>query len=351
MIICFSGTPGSGKSYEAVKKILDNLKLGRVVYTNIDGFDDPECLEAIKTLVNFSDYELGTHLFFLQGHEVNHFWQDCKPGSLIVIDEVHKWFNNRDWQKAENREFGNWASTHRHHGYDVVLLTQDIGKIDSHVRSLVEWTYSFRKINFLGSKVQKKYICYSFMGDETSGRPLGKNFRTYIKEIFHCYRSYVAKDVKELGIMTHFNILKHPVFYVLPVLLCFLLYLVFYKSSLGSGDLFGMNAAEKQRAARFQSQSKSVVSDNRTVDMGNLSKTVVYKSGDAPVVKPEIKEQPQKPVIVGRVPKKTIEPVVATPPTVVASNVSQPAAFVPPGVSSLPERKLIGVVNGKNIYR
>ena len=36
MIVGFVGTPGSGKSYDAVKKILFNLKKGRHVYTNID---------------------------------------------------------------------------------------------------------------------------------------------------------------------------------------------------------------------------------------------------------------------------------------------------------------------------
>lgn len=37
MIIFFDGNSGSGKTYEAVKKIIDNLRRGRKVYTNIDG--------------------------------------------------------------------------------------------------------------------------------------------------------------------------------------------------------------------------------------------------------------------------------------------------------------------------
>ena len=58
MIIGFAGTPGSGKTYEAVKKITDNLQWGRVVYTNIDGMSDPECLEMIKSYCGLSDLAL-----------------------------------------------------------------------------------------------------------------------------------------------------------------------------------------------------------------------------------------------------------------------------------------------------
>ena len=63
MIIGFAGTPGSGKTYEAVKKILDNLQWGRVVYTNIDGIMEPACLEAIKSYCGPFDFALKKQLF------------------------------------------------------------------------------------------------------------------------------------------------------------------------------------------------------------------------------------------------------------------------------------------------
>ena len=271
MIICFSGTPGSGKSYEAVVKILDNLRLGRVVYTNIEGFDDPACKEMIKTVTGFGDYELATHLFFIPEHQVKEFWKHCKSNSLIVIDEVHNFFNARDWQKAENRALGNWASTHRHHGYDVVFLTQHIEKVDGQTRSLIEWTYFFRKVNFLGGFIKKKYICYSYMGDEHKGRALGKNVRTYNPKIFLCYKSLVTKDMKELNIMTHFNILKHPVFFLIPIVLITMIYMVFFKSSIGTGDLFGVNRAEKLRLEAIE-KSKTGKSDVKIVKYEDVMK-------------------------------------------------------------------------------
>jgi zona occludens toxin (predicted ATPase) len=276
MIICFEGTPGSGKSYEAVKKIVDNLKLGRTIYTNIEGFDDPAKRESIKSYCGLDDYELETRLIFLPYHLIHEFWNHTKSGSLIVLDEVHKYFSARDWQKKSNQEFANWASTHRHHGFDVVLITQNLEKVDAHVRGLVEWTYRYRKLNMFGSAVKMKYKRESFMGDDTTGQPLDRKIYTYDPRIFSCYKSFVSQDVKELGIMKHANILRHPIFLLIP--LAFIAALFFLsKSSLATGDLFG----SKKKAHSVQGQSKpSVV--NYSEGKPKSDKPVVVESAPSP---------------------------------------------------------------------
>jgi len=254
MIIGFTGTPGSGKTYEAVKKVLDNLRFGRVVYTNIDGIFDPECVEMIKTYCNLSDLAFNRQLRPLEVDQIEDFWMHVEPGCLVVLDEIHKWFSNRDWKAEKNKQFGYWASTHRHHGFDVVLITQNIERVDSAVRSLLEWNYVYRKVNFLGTAVKRSYLCYAYGGDDTNGKPLATSKRTYNPAIFRCYKSYVSKDIKEMPIMQHVNVLRHPVFFLIPIVLCVTLYMVFYKSSLGTGDLFGTNQVmatieEKNKAA------------------------------------------------------------------------------------------------------
>jgi zona occludens toxin (predicted ATPase) len=243
MIIGFTGTPGSGKSYDAVRKILDNLSMGRVVFTNIDGMDTPECLEMIKNVCDLSDLALFKQLIFLQPDQLEDFWNHVSPGSLVVLDEVQKIFSSREWQTEKNKKFGFWCSTHRHHGFDLVLITQDAARIDSAVRSLFEWCYIYRKVNFFGALVKQKYLRYAYAGDSTSGPALKKLVRTYSSKVFRCYQSYVSKDIKEQGIMNHVNVLKHPVFMILPIVLFFTLYLFFGKSSFSKGDLFGGQAA------------------------------------------------------------------------------------------------------------
>jgi zona occludens toxin (predicted ATPase) len=257
MIIGFVGTPGSGKTYEAVKKLLDNLRLGRRIYTNIDGLESQECQEMIKTYCGLSDFDLSERLHLLGKEQSQEFWLHVQDGSLIILDEVHKLFSNRDWASATNKDFTEWASTHRHNGFDVVLITQDIEKVDKHARSLIEWTYFFRKVNFFGGAVQKKYLCYAYAGDDHHGQPQAKNIRTYDPRIFRCYKSYVSGDIKELGFMQHVNLLKHPIFYALPVVISVTVYLVFFQSSFASGDIFGSKSATDKAMARIQDQKSS----------------------------------------------------------------------------------------------
>ena len=265
MIIGFAGTPGSGKTYEAVKKILDNLQWGRVVYTNIDGIMDQECQEMIKCYCGLSDLALKKQLHRLEDWQVPEFWMHVEPKCLIVLDEVQKVFSSREWQTSKNNLFASWASTHRHNGFDLVLISQAVERVDSAVRALYEWTYVFRKVNFFGSAVQQKYICYSYGGDDTAGDPLKKSIRTYDPSVFRCYKSYVSKDVKELGIMQHVNVLKHPVFFAIPVVLVFTLYMLFAKSSLGTGDLFGANRAMLAASQRKGQVTATTPKDQATV--------------------------------------------------------------------------------------
>lgn len=299
MIAFFVGTPGSGKSYEAVKKIIDNLRLGRVVCTNIDGMEIEEHQRYLQNITGLDDFKFKNNFIFLNRDDVLRFWKTveyddltevngeiitikktrkiCPSGSLIIIDEAHKPFNSRDWQKQENKELGDWASTHRHEGYDVVFITQDIDKVDKQVRTLTEWTYFFRKVNFLGGAVQKKYLCYSYSGDEHRGTPLSKNVRTYDARIFPAYKSYSVADAKEVGFMTHVNILKHPVFFLIPIVLLFTIYM-FSKSSLASGDLFGLGNRKPPVVASSPSSVPAPVSPSSDLAFKNQSSLPVVSS-------------------------------------------------------------------------
>ncbi|MCI5219520.1 MAG: hypothetical protein D3914_10110 [Candidatus Electrothrix sp. LOE2] len=257
MIIAFTGTPGSGKTYDAVRKIIENLKMGRVVFTNIEGMDSPECLEMIKMVTGLSDHGIACKLYFFKPDQLEDFWNHIIPRCLVVLDEVQNIFNSREWQSGKNVGFNAWASTHRHHGYDVVLITQSIMRIDTAVRALVQWTYVYRKVDFFGSLFSKKYLCYAYGGEDTSGPPLAKNPRTYHDIIFLCYKSYVASDVKELGFMKHVNVLKHPVFYAIPVIFGLFVYMLF-QSGMIHGDFFGTKKVSEKIADRAKSGAKPV---------------------------------------------------------------------------------------------
>ena len=260
MIVGFVGTPGSGKSYDGVRKILDNLQLNRTVYTNIDGLDQPKCREYIRAKYGYSEYFLEKNLKHLTNEEAQEFWNHCPPGSFILIDEVHKLFSNRNWSSDENKQFTEWASTHRHDGFDLVLITQDIEKVDKHARSLIEFTYLYRKINYFGSAVKNKYKVYTFEGDNHKSKPLVTQTRSYDHTIFPCYSSYSHEAVKELGFMTGVNILKHPVFYAIPVVFALTIYFI-SQSSIVQGRAFDY-APEKEKeiqVKKYENKKPKVV--------------------------------------------------------------------------------------------
>lgn len=319
MITMFAGTPGSGKSYEAVKRILEVLQKNchilrkneallasdkpplkvkpRKVYARLDGLDNPVCREFIKIYTGLTDLELFEYLLFLEHKDVcgakeesKGFWDIVENGSLIVIDEVHRFFSNRHWQTLKNQTFNEWTAEHRHLGIDCIFITQDTGKVDSQSRTNVEWSYVFRKINFFGSAVTNKYLCYAYASDETTGQPVIKEHRTYDHKIFQCYKSYVADEIAEQGFMKHANILMHPIFLVIPVVLAGFLYLLFGKSSLASGDLFGAKSAMAKAENSGKVIEKRQVNDKSSISGGKLVSDPAPASSVSPVSISEIED-------------------------------------------------------------
>lgn len=239
MISCYEGLPGAGKTYDAMRKLLDNLSQGRRILTNISGPDQEEKQEIIKHFLNLDDSQLKENLVTLQDHQVTEFWNYLKPGDLIIIDEAQNFFNSRDWQRKENRAFGRWASEHRHQGVDLILITQNVERIESSVRSLIEFTYRYKKLNMFGNLVKKKYIRFCYYGPSLD--QIGQKTCSYDPKIFKCYKSYFTTGTKEIGIEKPANILKHPIFYAIPLVLGLFIYFL-SQSSLLKGDLFGTQA-------------------------------------------------------------------------------------------------------------
>jgi len=218
MIISYIGTPGSGKSYDAVRRILRLLKDGRKVYTNIDGFEDSSCQEGVRVLSGLDPKTLKQRLVFLPKEKMVHFWDFVDQGSVVVIDEVHKLFGNREWSTEKNVKFSEFCSTHRHFGYDLILLTQHIDKVDVQVRTMVEWTFKYRKINFFGKAFQGRFMRQTYAGNDVDGECIKKDFGKYESKYFPCYKSFATQGIKELNLQTSVNVFKRPIFVM--ILIC-----------------------------------------------------------------------------------------------------------------------------------
>ena len=131
-ITLITGTPGAGKTLRAIYEALELQKEGREVYAlGIDGLDS-DLIESLPDDFLIED------------------WVKLPEGSVLFIDEAHKYFPVRTKDKVPD-----WMSALteiRHQGKSIVLITQDPRNIDAFVRRLVgEHLHLTRKAGFNGS--------------------------------------------------------------------------------------------------------------------------------------------------------------------------------------------------------
>lgn len=125
----YSGVPGSGKSYHACRDIKYN-KAPTITNMKVRGIDNVAVMDLRdirpKALMAFSNW-------YFDG-------RDFKENSLLlVIDEAQLLFNSRTWNSEDRFDWLEFLSQHRHYGYKVVLVAQDISMIDKQFRCLCEY--------------------------------------------------------------------------------------------------------------------------------------------------------------------------------------------------------------------
>ena len=125
----YSGVPGSGKSYHACRDIIYN-KGPVITNMKVSGVENVAVMDLRdikpKTLMAFSLDWFGSHAF--------------KENSILLcIDEAQLLFNSRTWDSSDRFDWLEFLSQHRHYGYKVVLVAQDISMIDKQFRCLCEY--------------------------------------------------------------------------------------------------------------------------------------------------------------------------------------------------------------------
>jgi hypothetical protein len=176
MIRLVTGKPGHGKSYYAVRAIRNALDDGKWVATNVglsEGWADvmartnwarrlvPGRCERMarayeaRLLVTHDLHEVAR--LRLPGCGRCEACRDARPcrregRGLLVLDEAHGWLNARTWDQthdgravakheavAQRLAVVGLFTQHRKLGWDVLLITQAAGNLDSQVRSNYEY--------------------------------------------------------------------------------------------------------------------------------------------------------------------------------------------------------------------
>jgi len=148
MITLYDGTPGSGKSLDVMRAIIQKLKKGGNIIANF-----PIATENIKGMRGKFIFKENKDLtvkflydFAFENHKKGKEGQTC-----IIWDECQAVFNPRDFARGDRREYNDFFSLHRHLGYNVILITQNDRLIDRQIRCLIEYRVKHRKLNNFGT--------------------------------------------------------------------------------------------------------------------------------------------------------------------------------------------------------
>lgn len=192
MLIFHEGLPGAGKTYEAVAKhLLPAVERGRTVVTNIDGFNDPQCLTACSELLAIPIHTISARIKYLNDDEVKEVWKYAEQNCLLIIDEVQNYWPVKKTKLGE--EITEFISKHRHLGIDIICIGQDLRDTHNLWKRRIDRKVKFRKLDALGAVNRYQWIAYKAIG-ELKFEKTTEGIETYQKRYFDTYKSLVSDD-------------------------------------------------------------------------------------------------------------------------------------------------------------
>ena len=200
MIHGISGKPGGGKSYEAVvshiipvvtkdrRKVVTNLPLNIDRFCNIYGEFCRDLIEVIDG--QFHNYG-GEKPFSKREHFLQYEdWQNEKGQRVyFFIDECHLAMPTQ----GTDKELTEFFSLHRHHGFDIMLITQNFRKINRDIKDMIVNHYRAIKKSMMGQ--DHKYILKVHDGAVSSNASVvATHEREYEKKFFSFYQSHTKSN-------------------------------------------------------------------------------------------------------------------------------------------------------------
>ena len=151
-ISLYTGTPGSGKSYNAINSILWNLKFGKMVIANFPiVFTAKEKKKGYdKRFFYLSNEEITVESLIIFAIEHGMIEAKKEGQCLVVIDEAGGRFNCREYARSDRAEWIDFFSQYRKIGYKFILVAQNDRMIDRQIRGFIEYEVVHRKINRFG---------------------------------------------------------------------------------------------------------------------------------------------------------------------------------------------------------
>ena len=185
-ITLVTGTPGAGKTLHAVSTLLPAFAAQQVGDTKrrilVDGIKD---LIVDHDLMPPTVYSAMTEKITCEGEGVLTWWEWCKPGDVIVIDEVQRMWRPRGNGSKVPQMIAE-LETHRHRGVDFIIITQHPMLLDQNVRRLVDRHIHIRRM-WGGNRAVRYEWDHCSSPDKVGDA--GKSYWPYPKDAFKYYKS------------------------------------------------------------------------------------------------------------------------------------------------------------------
>lgn len=196
-VYLYQGTPGSGKSYHAIKDAVFKLKRGGNVIANFDIKVDKIKSKNLGNFYYVADEKL-TPSFLLKFYKENH-TRNKEGQTLVIIDEAQCKFDPKDKRDNLRRSFCRFFSLHRKLGYNFILISQSDRLIDRQIRCNIEYSVMHRKLN--NYKLLSLLPFTVFVCNERwygSNLKLNTNYIIYSKKIAALYDTFKIFNISDL---------------------------------------------------------------------------------------------------------------------------------------------------------
>ena len=190
MITALVGKPGSGKSYYAVKRVLDSVERYKHVSMLMDGVDIAGV--RVLTIDDVAPMDAGG-MMRAAGNPRD--WVTLGEGpALLVLDEVQRVWGTQGGKGQTltqiHREF---FQQHRHYGVDIIIIAQSVAQVTTQLAVLVDRTIEVRPVAkklFGGTKLGRTLSLRYREGADDEGKIVAREMHRVDARVFAHYRSY-----------------------------------------------------------------------------------------------------------------------------------------------------------------
>lgn len=211
MLSLYTGTPGSFKSFHALKKIYYILKYtNKRIITNMLLNEKVLLIYRNKHRITTLRNSEITYDFFID-YAYRYHTKGAESQTLLVIDEAQILFspNSVKLMCQEDKYYRqNWLdffSQHRHYGYDIILITQYDKLIDAQIRVMSEYEYRHRCVNnykfgmLLSLFAVKSFVVIQYWTGINEKCSVEFNiFSKKIAQLYDSYSRFEKKETKEI---------------------------------------------------------------------------------------------------------------------------------------------------------